>query len=273
MWNGLIYCDQCKKKDNSIKRTLIRCSRFIFIFYIGWLLPLCEADCPELDLQERAFRCFDRFSSQKVHLDKSGSRLFSGIDTEVLRVFCSSYIEAMTCIRNLMERCPEDTHKDISIALVNLRGMDQELQDLCLTNGLYEKYAPKMNCFMDRGHKSDWCFDRSLNGSYNDLPLEDLCSRMREVTLCIENNIRQGCGEEAAELVHLLVKPMVRRSGSCTYNVYHEENISTTKEGTESSNTPNKHVHKPHNSSRNLISNVLYLILCLKLTFLPYIFR
>ena len=52
--------------------------------------------------------------------------------------FFSSYIEAMTCIRNLLERCPEDTHKDISIALVNLRGMDQELQDLCLTNGLYE---------------------------------------------------------------------------------------------------------------------------------------
>ena len=45
---------------------------------------------------------------------------------------------------------------------------------------------------------------------------------MREVTLCIENNIRQECGEKASELVHLLVKPMVRRSGSCTYDVYHQ---------------------------------------------------
>ena len=44
---------------------------------------------------------------------------------------------------------------------------------------------------------------------------------MRDVTNCIENNIRQGCGAEAAELVHRLVKPMVRRSGSCSYGVYH----------------------------------------------------
>ena len=43
------------------------------------------------------------------------------------------------------------------------------------------------------------------------------------MTNCIENNIRQGCGAEASELVHRLVKPMVRRSGSCTYGVYHHD--------------------------------------------------
>ena len=46
------------------------------------------ADCPGQNLQERAFRCFNNFSAQKIHLDKSGSRLFSGIDVEVLRIFC-----------------------------------------------------------------------------------------------------------------------------------------------------------------------------------------
>lgn len=254
---------------------LLRYSKFLFILTFGWLVPLCRAECPRQNLQETALQCFNNFSTQKVHLDKSGSRLFSGIDIEVLRIFCSSYTDAMTCISNLIEFCPEDKHREIKVALVNFSGMEQELQDLCTTNGLYEKYAQHMTCFMERGQKSDWCFDRHLNVTVNDLTQEDLCCRMREVTNCIENNIRQGCGAEASELVHRLVKPMVRRSGSCTYGVYHhdtQEDPCATKEE-KSSNTANKQVHAPHNSTSNLISNILYMFLCLKLTFLSYVFR
>ena len=44
----------------------------------------------------------------------------------------------MTCISNLIEICPEDKHREIKIALASFSGMEQELQDLCTTNGLYE---------------------------------------------------------------------------------------------------------------------------------------
>jgi hypothetical protein len=47
-------------------------------------------------------------------------------------------------------------------------------------------------------------------------------SQVREATLCIENNIREACGEQAKELVHLLVKPTVVGSAQCIYNIVDE---------------------------------------------------
>jgi len=46
--------------------------------------------------------------------------------------------------------------------------------------------------------------------------------KMVNVTKCIETNIRIGCGEKAAELVHLLVKPTVPGSGRCVYPMYQD---------------------------------------------------
>lgn len=68
-------------------------------------------------------------------------------------------------------------------------------------------------------------------------------SRMREVTICIENNIRHGCGEEASELVHLLVKATVRRSASCTYTVYpHQVMITLLEKGAVSREATLSHI-------------------------------
>ena len=59
-------------------------------------------------------------------------------DLVLFSFFFSSYIEALTCISNLLEVCPEERHRDIKVALVNFNGMEQELSDLCMTNNLYE---------------------------------------------------------------------------------------------------------------------------------------
>ena len=52
--------------------------------------------------------------------------------------FFSSYVEAVTCISTLLERCPEERHREIKLALLNFNGMEKELSDLCMTNNLYE---------------------------------------------------------------------------------------------------------------------------------------
>ena len=57
---------------------------------------------------------------------------------------CSSYTEAMTCISRLIEACPEDRHREIKVALASYSGMEQELQDLCTTNGLYESKSTNL---------------------------------------------------------------------------------------------------------------------------------
>ena len=42
-------------------------------------------------------------------------------------------------------------------------------------NLFISEYAQHMTCFIERGEKSDWCFDRYLNVTVNDLTQEDLC--------------------------------------------------------------------------------------------------
>ncbi|KAH3876442.1 hypothetical protein DPMN_000284 [Dreissena polymorpha] len=197
-----------------------------------WLLPLCSTKCPTSDrIQAATQECFREYSIQKVFVDRSERRLFSGIDIEILRAYCSAYLDAYSCVRQLMQSCPSSHHADIKTAVTPFAD-EHELTELCKTHRLYELYAQYMMCFSDRGKKSDWCFDKEINSSVmhlHQVEVQELCNRLVSVTRCIESNIRLGCGEQAAELVHLLVKPTVPGSGQCVYPLYIETTATSAR--------------------------------------------
>ncbi|KAH3876441.1 uncharacterized protein LOC127868696 [Dreissena polymorpha] len=241
------------------------------------LLPLCATQCPtNYRVQAATQECFREYSIQKVYVDRSERRLFSGIDIEILRAYCSAYLDAYSCVRQLMQSCPTSHHKDIKTALASFAD-DPELTELCKTHRLYELYAQYMMCFSDRGKKSDWCFDKEINSSVMhvyQVKVQELCNRMVSVTRCIESNIRLGCGEQAAELVHLLVKPTVPGSGQCVYPL----NPETT--GTSERNQIDQPTNRPSVghmtssikacSTTTLHSNI---VLCILTLFISILFQ
>ncbi|KAL3851854.1 hypothetical protein ACJMK2_015556 [Sinanodonta woodiana] len=180
--------------------------------------------CPQQPANE-AFSCFRDYSSQKLNLDSSERQLYSGVDVEILRAFCSSFKSAMTCISELIRTCPEDKHSDIELALVNFQGSETVLANLCQTEELYEKYAQYQSCFYTRGLRSQKCFQSSFNSSihlmssFEDLSLEDTCSKLRKTKECIRLNIARDCGQKAADLVELLINPMIRKSNRCDLHI------------------------------------------------------
>ncbi|KAL3851859.1 hypothetical protein ACJMK2_015561 [Sinanodonta woodiana] len=141
----------------------------------------------------------------------------------------------MACISELIETCPADKHSDIEMALVNFQEFETVLANLCKTEDLYEKYAQYQTCFYTRGLRSEKCFELSFNSSMNlmssfeYLSTEEICGKLQITIDCIRSNIAQGCGRKAADLVELLVRPMVRQSNSCDIQIAKE--IYTHQQG------------------------------------------
>ncbi|KAH3876424.1 uncharacterized protein LOC127868688 isoform X2 [Dreissena polymorpha] len=230
-----------RKNKVTLKSLCTFCRINVFLIAVC-LLPICAALCPTSDrVQAATQECFREYSIQKVYVDRGERRLYSGVDIEILRAYCSAYLDAFNCVRQLLQSCPTSHHKDIKAALTPFAD-DPELTELCKTHRLYELYAQYMICFSDRGKKSDWCFDKEISSSVMhvyQVDVQELCNRMLSVTRCIESNIRLGCGEQAADLVHLLVKPTVPGSGQCVYPLY-PETTSTVRRNNSQQDT-NKH--------------------------------
>ncbi|XP_052781082.1 uncharacterized protein LOC128217756 [Mya arenaria] len=266
--------------DNNVSlRSILTICRLSVVIYVVCALPSCVCECPTGDRVElRAQGCFRDYNLQKASVDRSDRRLFSGIDIEILRAYCSTYIASYNCVHEYLRECP-DSRPRIQAALLAYADA-QELTDLCRTHRLYELYAQHMNCFTDRGSKSDWCFDKEINSSVqylNPVSQEELCSRMIAVTRCIENNIRQGCGEQAAEIVHLLVKPVVRGSGNCNYPIYEPTQHPTRRPVPRVTKQPPDHVtssssRQQPNSATSSYYNRLTILLPIILTVLRQIY-
>ncbi|ESO91223.1 hypothetical protein LOTGIDRAFT_153653 [Lottia gigantea] len=149
----------------------------------------------------------------------------------------SSYVQAMACIHNLKSVCPKELYPKIQRSLVNLEGAKEGLQDLCFDDSLYERYARYQSCFMMEGDNSEYCFHKNLNTSIRILSTVEsksthqLCTDMNRVVKCISFNINMKCGEHAAKLVELLVKPMVRHSTQCSYQLDTETTSNFKKPG------------------------------------------
>lgn len=232
-------------------------------------------------LKKEAVACFRSYGTQKTYVDRSEQRLFSGIDIETLRAYCSSYLEAIQCVSKLVTGCPSSAQSQVEEALVSYNGIQEELTDLCRTQNLYELYAQYMTCYAERGQKSDWCFESKLNNSMLSiykLPSPEFCGRIQEATYCIQNNIRQECGEKAAELVHLLVKPTVFGSSHCKYDVQ-ENTPQTMKTDGGGKNNPQNEKATSSQSKNGHSSAILHLpdIFCifasLYMSFIAYSFK
>ncbi|KAL5013468.1 hypothetical protein ScPMuIL_007738 [Solemya velum] len=188
------------------------------------LFPFSVCGCPS-NVQQKAFSCFRDYSTQLLNMHKSSRKLFSGVDVETLRAFCSSYISAMDCIAVLKSNCPEDVHSDIDFTLINVEGAYKELSELCHDDNIYEIYARHQTCFREEGDMSEWCYKQNMNISIrfmskiDNRALEELCGDINKVQACIKPNIESKCGPEAVKLVEILVKPMIRGSTQCDYRV------------------------------------------------------
>ncbi|CAG2253797.1 unnamed protein product [Mytilus edulis] len=86
-----------------------------------------------------------------------------------------------------------------------------------------------MTCFLTSGSYSERCFEDTMNTSvrlmsrFDDKSLPQLCRDFRKTLNCIQTKIKRRCNDEAAALVPVLVKPMVRRSNLCDLN--HDSHI------------------------------------------------
>ncbi|KAJ8302255.1 hypothetical protein KUTeg_021242 [Tegillarca granosa] len=180
-------------------------SVYLFLTFFS-ILPFCHSSCP-YNVQKESHRCFEGYNTQLTALQKSHpDTLFSGVNIEVLRSFCSAYINSMKCIQRLKTDCPRQI-ATIDQALTNLEGAQEELSELCSDDKIYEVYAMHLTCFYNEGSYSERCFRTHMNTSKNLLshldeqPLEMLCRNLLKTLECIQSNIAQKCGSEAGDLV------------------------------------------------------------------------
>ncbi|XP_076447843.1 uncharacterized protein LOC143284759 [Babylonia areolata] len=187
--------------------------------------------CPS-DVIQQANTCFSDYNREFQNLQSSPKRLCCGVDVETLRAFCRSFVDAMSCIHPLKKRCPRTQAIDDSMK--NLHGAETSLKALCSDDTIIERYALHQSCITRTGGSTERCFQRFLNTtdtiklmtSVETRHISEFCSDMRGTLQCIQTNVRQSCGKVASELVTKLVKPMVRQSTKCNYNVVTKAPVS-----------------------------------------------
>ncbi|XP_041377925.1 uncharacterized protein LOC121390219 [Gigantopelta aegis] len=62
--------------------------------------------------------------------------------------------------------------------------------------------------------------------------VDELCSNVKKILDCIKPNIVRKCGSKAAKLVEVLVKPMIKGSTQCDYNIVKTKTTKTPSEST-----------------------------------------
>ncbi|KAL8558838.1 hypothetical protein ACOMHN_031767 [Nucella lapillus] len=203
---------------------------------LALLLLTCQVSgagsaCPS-DVGQQANACFAGYNREFQNIRSSPKRLCCGVDVETLRAFCRSYVDAISCVRPLKKRCPRS--QAIEDAMKNLHGAETSLKSLCSDDTNIEKYALHQTCITKAGPTTKRCFQQYLNTSdtvklmtsVDTRHIAQFCSDMRGTLQCIQTNIRQTCGEDASDLVTKLVKPMVRQSTKCNYNVVTKAPVS-----------------------------------------------
>ncbi|XP_060072771.1 uncharacterized protein LOC132552601 [Ylistrum balloti] len=244
------------------------------VFVTIFMFCVTDGLCPS-KLKMHSFSCFGDYNTQFLNMQKSQRTLFSGVDVELLRAFCSAYLSAMTCINQLRTECGKDHHHVIEGPLINLNGATDELSFMCKNDDIYEVYARHMSCYMSHGSYSERCFHDVMNTTSRFLKrlnwksLDDLCSDLSQVLLCIKGNIGQSCGQEAASLMDVLAKPMVRSSTMCDKHVFSTKDYSETYHRTtfappEGSNRRVISIRESdrYNGGSRTTSYPLYLFIC-----------
>ncbi|XP_033746639.1 uncharacterized protein LOC117331828 [Pecten maximus] len=202
--------------------------------------------CPQY-VKTAASNCFSDYRTQLHSLQESDHALFSGVNVELLRSFCTTYNEALRCVQQLFDGCPPEADAQITDSLKNqdAYGAHEELTQLCRNDMIYEVYARNQNCLQAVGSNSEQCFENIMHTTVrlmqriDSLPLQELCGDIKQLIKCIKTGVLMKCSSEAAKIVEILVKPMVRRSTQCDYSI-----PSTTKKSIEAQVTRAPHRDK-----------------------------
>lgn len=202
--------------------------------------------CPQY-VKTAASNCFSDYRTQLHSLQESDHALFSGVNVELLRSFCTTYNDALRCVQQLFDSCPPEADAQITESLKNqdAYGAHEELTQLCRNDMIYEVYARNQNCLQAVGGNSERCFENIMHTTVrlmqriDSLPLQELCGDIKQLIKCIKTGVLMKCSPEAAKIVEILVKPMVRRSTQCDYSV-----PSTTKKTVETKVTRAPHRDK-----------------------------
>ncbi|XP_062611517.1 uncharacterized protein LOC134273326 [Saccostrea cucullata] len=253
--------------------------------------------CPS-PVQKYAFECFTDYNTQMLNMKKSSATLLSGVDVEILRAFCSSYNTAVACIGNIKEVCPKSLHRKIEATQMNLEGAHSELSELCSDDSIYERYARYMACFREFGPYSESCFKREMKSQLrlmqwiSEDDIYQLCSDLAQTLDCITSTITIECGPEAAQLVPVLVKPMVKKSSKCDVisTTISEVSPTTAKRRRpyrQKTSTPISSLVTSQEKDKSLHSHVIYantedknkasslscrvIVMCLTFVFLQYL--
>ncbi|GFR74704.1 hypothetical protein ElyMa_003899700 [Elysia marginata] len=197
--------------------------------------------CPA-DLAEEARGCFSSYTVKLHSMQHTAQKLCCGLDVEILRAFCKSYEVGRRCVQSLRAQCPPEKQRVIDSALVSLDGAWDALNDLCLDDRIVEQYAQFQTCFTVTGPESESCFAEHLLGNaggHNSIQFletvgaaskRQFCRKMVKTVSCVQQNVRRQCGEGAAALVSILVKPMVKRSTECDYTLDVRQSQQSPKE-------------------------------------------
>ncbi|GFR94318.1 hypothetical protein ElyMa_000915900 [Elysia marginata] len=191
---------------------------------------MAKGSCPS-DLFIGTHACFTAFTLSYQRMKQSQQKLCCGLDVETLRALCRAYVDAMSCVDEVKSQCPVEKHRDIEKALVNLDGAREELNGLCSDDTIIENYAMYQSCLTTAGPASESCLVRHLERRGRQLgsegtrirflnlvqanTMEVFCRKLRSTISCVQQNVQQECGQQAATLVPSLVRPMVRYSATC----------------------------------------------------------
>ncbi|BFZ08635.1 hypothetical protein BsWGS_11674 [Bradybaena similaris] len=199
---------------------------------------LVVGSCPR-DVSTAAHSCFTAYSFHVQNMVNSPQKLCCGVDVETLRAFCQSYTSATTCVSQLKEDCPKDSYQIIDKVSANVDGSRAGLQELCTDDSIIENYAMYQSCFTFAGDGSDMCFQTHMNNSMattirfltklTTTKMDQFCNDMRHTVDCVQKNVWAMCGDKAAQLAAILVKPMVWQSTSCDYSVINSQGKTTKR--------------------------------------------
>ncbi|XP_062582675.1 uncharacterized protein LOC134244425 [Saccostrea cucullata] len=126
-----------------------------------------------------------------------------------------------------------------------------------------------MTCFQEFGPHSESCFKREMNSQLrlmqwiSEDDIYQLCSDLAQTLDCITSTITIECGPEAAQLVPVLVKPMVKKSSKCDVisTTISEEPPTTAKRRRpyrQKTSTPISSLVTSHEKDKSLHSHVIY---------------
>ncbi|RUS87986.1 hypothetical protein EGW08_004264, partial [Elysia chlorotica] len=105
--------------------------------YILLALVSSAWSCPD-DLTGSARACFLDYAVRLQSLQSSPQKLCCGLDVEIFRAFCRSYVDGSRCERNLRAQCPAVKQRVIDQALTSLEGARAGLNQLCLDDNIVE---------------------------------------------------------------------------------------------------------------------------------------